>query len=81
MQGDLVGLGIGFIAFFCIAWGQRCSSGADRDFLGRKGVPLSTYLLGPPAVCPSVLHSPLSKVTLTAIRDRDNEVYSVTASC
>jgi hypothetical protein len=50
-----VGLGIGFNSLFCIAWGQRCLSGADRGFLGRKDVSLTTYhLLGPPAVCPSV---------------------------
>jgi hypothetical protein len=52
------GWGLGFIAFFCIAWGQRCLSGADRGFLGKSGVSLITYhLLGPPAVRPSVLHS------------------------
>jgi hypothetical protein len=49
----------GFIAFFCIGWGQRCLAGADRHFLGRRDVSLTTYhLLGPPAVRPSVLHSP-----------------------
>jgi hypothetical protein len=77
-----VRLGIGFYSLFPIAWGQRCLSGADRGFLGRRGVSLITYhLLGPPAVHPLVLHSPLSMVTLTAVRDRDDEVYSVTASC
>jgi hypothetical protein len=77
-----LGWGLGFIAFFCIAWRQRCLSGADRGFLGRRDVSLITYhLLGPPAVHPLVLHSPISMVTLTAVRDRDNEVYSVTASC
>jgi hypothetical protein len=37
--GDPVGQGgeWGFIAFFCIAWGQRCLSGADRGFLGGSG--------------------------------------------
>jgi hypothetical protein len=35
----------------------------------------------PPEVCPSVLHSPLSMVTLTAVRGRDDEDCSVTASC
>jgi hypothetical protein len=44
------GWGLGFIAFFCIAWEQRCLSGADRGFLGRRGVSLITYhLLGSPA--------------------------------
>jgi hypothetical protein len=64
MQGDLetgdpMGpWGLGFIAFFCIAWGQRCLSGADRGFLGRRDVSLTTYhLLGPPAVHPLVLLS------------------------
>jgi hypothetical protein len=51
-----VRLGIGFYSLFCIAWGQRCLSGADRGFLGRRGVSLITYhLLGLPAVGPLVL--------------------------
>jgi hypothetical protein len=87
MQGDPrnrwscgSGWGLDFIAFFCIAWGQKCLSGADRGFLGRRGVSLIIYhLLGPPAVRPLVLHSSLSMVALTAVRDR--KVYSVTASC
>jgi hypothetical protein len=29
----------------------------------------------------SVLHSPLSMVALTAVRDWDDEFYSVTTSC
>jgi hypothetical protein len=86
MQGDQetsliswVRLGIGFYSLFCIAWGQRCFSGADRGFLGRRGVSLITYhLLGLPAVCSLVLHSPLSVVTLTVFRDKDEEVI---ASC
>jgi hypothetical protein len=50
-----VRLGFGFYSLFCIAWGQRCRSGADRSFLRRRGVSLTTYhLLGPPAVHPSV---------------------------
>jgi hypothetical protein len=51
------GLGwrLGFIAFLCFAQRQRCLSGADRGFLGRRSVSLTTYhLLGPPAVCSSV---------------------------
>jgi hypothetical protein len=52
---------LGFIAFLYIAWGQRCLSGADRGFLGRRDVSLTTYhLLGPPAVHPSVLHMNLT---------------------
>jgi hypothetical protein len=58
MQGDLeTGGPVGqvgdwvFIDFFYIATGQRCLSGVDRCFLGRRGVSLTTYhLLGPPAV-------------------------------
>jgi hypothetical protein len=46
-----VRLGIGFYNFFSIAWGQRCCSGAERSFLGRRGV---SFLLGPPSVHPSV---------------------------
>jgi hypothetical protein len=43
-----------FIDFLSIAWGQRCLSGAERSFLGRRGVSLTTYhLLGPLAICPS----------------------------
>jgi hypothetical protein len=34
---------------------------------------------GTPAVCPSI--PPFSMVTLIALRDREEEVYSVTASC
>jgi hypothetical protein len=30
---------------------------------------------------PSVLKSPLSVIMLTALRDRDDEVHSVTTSC
>jgi hypothetical protein len=45
-----------FITFLYIAPGQGCLSGADRGFLGRRGVSLTTYhLLGPPTVCPSIL--------------------------
>jgi hypothetical protein len=52
------GWGVGFIAYFCIAWWQRCLSDANRHFLGKRSVSLTTYgLLGPPAVCPSVLHN------------------------
>jgi hypothetical protein len=59
-----VGLGIGFIAFLSIAWGQRCLSDADRSFLGRRGVSLTTYhLLGPPAVRPSGTQGPRSFYT------------------
>jgi hypothetical protein len=47
----------GFIAYFCIACGWRCLSDANRHFLRRRSVSLTTYYpLGPPAVCPSVLH-------------------------
>jgi hypothetical protein len=35
------------------------------------------HLLGPPAVPPSILPS----VIFLTVRDRDDEVYSVTASC
>jgi hypothetical protein len=38
------------------------------------------HFLGPPAACPLVLHPHLSMVALTAVRDRDDKVYSVTAS-
>jgi hypothetical protein len=42
-----------FIAIF-LALGQRCLSGANRSFLGRRSVSLVNYhLLGPPALCPS----------------------------
>jgi hypothetical protein len=42
---------IEFCRLFCIAWGQRCLSGADRGFLQRKGVSLTTYhLLGLPVL-------------------------------
>jgi hypothetical protein len=62
MQGDLeTGDPMGqhgewsFITYFCIAWGQRWLSDANRHFLGKRSVSLTTYhLLGPPAVCPSV---------------------------
>jgi hypothetical protein len=62
MQGDpetgvlLVRLEIVFfIAGLYIAPGWRCLSGAERGFLGRRGVSSTTYhLLGPPAVCPSI---------------------------
>jgi hypothetical protein len=77
-----VRVGSGFYSLFFIAWGRRCLSDANRHFLGRRSFSLTTYrLLGPPAVRPSVLHSPLSMVTLTAVRDKDEEVCSVTASC
>jgi hypothetical protein len=74
---------IGFYSFFfCIAWWWRYLSDANGYFLWRRSVSLTTYhLLGPPAVRPSVLHSLLSVVALTAFRDRDDKVYSVTASC
>jgi hypothetical protein len=40
--------------FFFIARRQRCLSGANRCFLGRRSVSLANYhLLGPPEVCPS----------------------------
>jgi hypothetical protein len=68
-----------FIAFLYIAPRQRCLLGVDRGFLGRSSVSLTTYhLLGPPAVHPSI---PLSMAALTAVKNRDNEVCSVTASC
>jgi hypothetical protein len=35
----------GFIAYFCIAWGQRCLSDANRHFLGRRSVSLTSYSL------------------------------------
>jgi hypothetical protein len=48
------GWGLGFYSLFCIARGQRYLSGADKSFLGRRGVSLTTYhLLRPPAVCPT----------------------------
>jgi hypothetical protein len=68
-----------FIELFCIARGQRYLSGASRSFLGKRSVSFANYyLLGPPAVRPLI---PLSMITLTAIRNRDTKVYSVTASC
>jgi hypothetical protein len=62
-----------FKAFF-IAWGWRCLCGANRCFLWGRNISL-----GPPAVRPSSF--PTSVIALTAVRDRDKEVYSVTASC
>jgi hypothetical protein len=73
---------VGFCSLFELPDGRRCLSDTNRHFLGRRSVSLTTYrLLGPPAVCPSVLHFPLSMVALTTVRDRDHKVYSVTASC
>jgi hypothetical protein len=33
----------GFLQLFCFALGQRCLSGANRSFLGRRGASLTTY--------------------------------------
>jgi hypothetical protein len=54
------GWGVRFYSLFCIAWGQRCLSDADRCSLGRRGVSLTTYhLLGlnsSPHFSPSLSH-------------------------
>jgi hypothetical protein len=42
--------GVGFIAYFCIAWGWKCISDANRCFLGRRSVFLTT------AVCPLLVN-------------------------
>jgi hypothetical protein len=77
-----VRLGSGVYSLLALPDGRRCLSDVNRHFLGRRSVSLTTYhLLGLPVVGPSVLHSPLTMVALTAVRDRDKEVYSVTASC
>jgi hypothetical protein len=81
--GDPVGQGgeWGFIAYLhCLRaeMSLRCRQAFPRE---ERCLLDSYHLLGPPAVRFSVLHSPLSMVTRTAVRDRDNEVYSVTASC
>jgi hypothetical protein len=34
--------GVGFIAYFSISWGQRCLSDANRHFLGRRSVSLTS---------------------------------------
>jgi hypothetical protein len=50
-----VRLGSGFYSLFALPAGRRCLSDANRLFLGRRSVSLTTYrLLGPPAVCPSI---------------------------
>jgi hypothetical protein len=67
------GWGLGFTAFLCIAWGRRCLSDADGWFLGRRSVFLTS--------CGQSFKSPLSVTTLTAVRNRDDEDYLVTASC
>jgi hypothetical protein len=78
-----VRLGIGFYSLLFALLGGRDVSQVQTGFLGRRAVFLITYhLLGHPAVCPLVLHStPPPMVALTAVRDRDYEVYSVIASC
>jgi hypothetical protein len=54
--GLWVRLEIGFYSLFFIAGGWRYLSGANRCFLGRGSVSLANYyLLGPPAVRPSIL--------------------------
>jgi hypothetical protein len=68
-----VRLGSGLYSLFCTAWGLRCLSDANGSFLGRRNVSLTSCCLS--------FKSPLSVTSLTAIRNRDDEVYSVTASC
>jgi hypothetical protein len=36
------GWGVNFIAYFCIAWGWRCLSDANKHFLGRRSVSLTS---------------------------------------
>jgi hypothetical protein len=39
----LARVGSGFYSLVCIAWGWRCLSNANRHFLGRRSVSLTTY--------------------------------------
>jgi hypothetical protein len=38
-----VRVGSWFYSLVCIAWGWRCLSNANRHFLGRRSVSLTTY--------------------------------------
>jgi hypothetical protein len=74
------GWGLGFIAFFCIAWVRDVSQVQTEVFWEGEVSPWSLSPFGTswsPSFRPSF---PLSIVALTAVRDREDKVYSVTAS-
>jgi hypothetical protein len=72
---------LGFYSFFfCIALGQRCHSDAQK-FHGKGRCLLDHISVFGNSGSLSILQSPFSMVSLTAVRDKENEVYSVTASC
>jgi hypothetical protein len=66
------------VNYYCLQaeMSLRCKQtfpGKDKNILGQLS-PSGTS-------CSLSFNSPLSMITLTAVRDRDKEVYSVTASC
>jgi hypothetical protein len=86
MQGDLetsgpmVRLEIGFYSFFVYCLRVEMSLRCRQTFPGKEKCLLS-QLPHFGTSCSLSFKSPLSVISLTAVRDRDDEVYSVTTSC
>jgi hypothetical protein len=71
---------LGFIAFFVYCLRVEISLRCGQTFPGKEKCLLG-QLLPFGTSCSLFFKFPLSVVALTAVRDRDKEVYSVTASC
>jgi hypothetical protein len=77
-----VRIGSGFYRILLHCLGAEMSLRWRQRFPGKEMcLPDHLSPFGTSAVRPLVLHSPLSMVALTAVRYRDDKVYSVTASC
>jgi hypothetical protein len=73
-------LGIGFYSLFECCLRAEMSLRCRQKFPGKERCLLDHLSPSGTSWSPSS-NSHLSIVTLTAVRDRDNKVYSVTASC